>query len=168
MTAPILADLPTFEGIDATLRIQATATGPMVWLALGTPDGLVPAVRILKTRGARLAMITALPTGKLGAHDVVYHFVAGGVSVQVTATVPPDGSVETIVPLYRNADWHEREFAEFYPIGITGRADTRSLFLDDSIQARRNDGLIPLSTLANAASTQTLWEKLVGPRETRS
>ena len=69
------------------------------------------------------------------------------------------------MPIFRNADWHEREFIEFYDIAVTGRATSRSLFLEPGDGARSAAQLIPLSMLANAASTKMLWERLNESKE---
>jgi len=50
---------------------------------------------------------------------------------------------------------------EIYNLHIVDHPDPRRLFLDESIDSAVLERLIPLSTLANAASTQSLWEKII-------
>lgn len=135
------------------------------WIALTSKDDLVAATRSLKAIGARLSMITAMADKTVGFNTIAYHFDIEGSTVTLKVLLEIGGSVETIVPIFRNADWHEREFMEFYDIKVTGRLDNRRLFLDESVDGRVMQRLIPLSVLSNAASTTMLFEKLITGKE---
>lgn len=135
------------------------------WIALAKSEDLVAAARSLKAIGARLSMITALANQPEGINIIAYHFDVEGSTVTLKVGVEPGGSVETIVPLFRNADWHEREFVELYDLRVNGRADSKRLFLDETVDRRVMQRLIPLSVLSNAASTTMLFEKLITDRE---
>lgn len=135
------------------------------WIALAQSDDLVAAARSLKAIGARLSMITALADQPEGINTIAYHFDIEGSTVTLKVGVEPGGSVATIVPLFRNADWHEREFIELYDIHVSGRTNSQRLFLDETVERRVMQRLIPLSVLSNAASTTMLFEKLIVDRE---
>ena len=135
------------------------------WMTLRDKASLVPCCRSLKDAGARLSMITAMAGAGEGVDMIAYHFDLDGSTATVKVSVASGDSVETIVPIFRNADWHEREFIELYDIGVHGRADTRRLFLDESVDGQVMERLIPLSVLSNAASTNMLFERLLQDRE---
>ena len=48
------------------------------------------------------------------SYEVDYHFDLGGDTLTVIAYVPQGGSIASLTPLFRNADWHEREMMELY------------------------------------------------------
>lgn len=136
------------------------------WLTLAETDDLPAVAARLKAIEARLSMVTAMAATERGAgREIAYHFDIAGSAVTVKVLVPAGGAVATLVPFFRNADWHEREFMELYDIAVTGRTDNRRLFLDESVTGQVMDRLIPLSVLSNAASTNMLFEKLLTRRE---
>lgn len=137
------------------------------WFTLADKGDLAAACRSLKAMGARLSMITALRAESAGENAIAYHFDIDGSTVTLKVALASGDAVETIVPVFRNADWHEREFMELYDIKVTGRLDNRRLFLDESVDGRVMERLIPLSVLSNAASTTMLFEKLISSREER-
>ncbi|MCR6629132.1 MAG: NADH-quinone oxidoreductase subunit C [Magnetospirillum sp.] len=149
-------------------RADRDARGVLTaWFALDDKDDLPPVAALLRSLGARLITITALsphraPPG--GEHALAYHFDLGGDLLTVTVTVPPGGAVKSLVPLFPAADWNEREFAELYGIALEGHPNPRRLFVDESVDGAALDRLIPFSTLANAASTKTLWETLLAAK----
>jgi len=69
-----------------------------------------------------------------------------------------------LTPLFRNADWNEREFMELYDIDVIGHPDPRRLFIDESIEPAAFERLIPYSTLINGASSKTLWEAVMSTK----
>jgi hypothetical protein len=95
------------------------------------------------------------------SYEIDYHFDVDGDAITVIAYVPQGGSVPSLTPLYRNADWHEREMMELYAVVVTEHPDPRRLFLDASIDGAVLERLIPFSTLTNAASTKGLWDKIL-------
>lgn len=94
------------------------------------------------------------------SYEIDYHFDIAGDALTVIAYVPQGGSVPSLTPLFRNADWHEREMMELYAVKVTDHPDPRRLFLDASVDGAVLERLIPFSTLVNAASTKGLWERL--------
>lgn len=160
--------LATAEALPGTVETRFEPNGLIVaWVRLGDRSTLSAASRSLKAIGARLSMITAMPDASDPGHFIAYHFDISGSTVTLTVRIGPGETVETIVPIFRNADWHEREFVELYGIGMTGRMDTRTLFLEEDVAGRQRSELIPLSMIANAASTKDLWEQLEAAKEAR-
>ena len=95
------------------------------------------------------------------SYEIDYHFDIAGDALTVIAYVPQGGSVPSLTPLFRNADWHEREMMELYAVVVTEHPDPRRLFLDQSVDNAVLERLIPFSTLVNAASTKGLWERVL-------
>jgi hypothetical protein len=95
------------------------------------------------------------------SYEIAYHFDLGGDTLTLLAYVPAGGSVATLTPLFRTADWPERELMELYAIGVSEHPDPRRLFIDSSIDPAVFERLIPFSTLVNAASTTSLWDKII-------
>lgn len=161
------------------------------WCELAVPADLESAARALKEMGARLSTITALqpkpveadddddeedadeeeapPPVSLGgvaidgqSYEIAYHFDLDGDTLTLSVFLPVDGGeVASLTPLFRSADWSERELMEIYNLRIVGHPDPRRLFLDESIEPAVLERLIPFSALINAASTKSLWEKIL-------
>ena len=96
--------------------------------------------------------------------EIDYHFVLGGDFLTVIAYLPSGGSIPSLTPCFRAADWPEREIMEEYSIVVRGHPDPRRLFLDPSIDGAVLERLIPYSTLVNAASTKALWDKVLAAK----
>jgi NADH:ubiquinone oxidoreductase subunit C len=157
------------------------------WCLLGQADDLRPVVATLKDLGARLSTLTvfqpkaaAQPAPAEGqdapppatffggqvsqdgkAYEIAYHFDLDGDTLTVTVHVPPGGAVDSLTPLYRAADWPEREAMEMYALTVRDHPDPRRLFLDPGIEAAAFERLIPYSTLVNSAASKSLWEKII-------
>ncbi|SIO15699.1 NADH-quinone oxidoreductase subunit C [Halodesulfovibrio marinisediminis] len=98
-------------------------------------------------------------------HEVCYHFVMKGLTV--TVTVLPTGvepTVPSITQWHKSADWTEREMAESYGITVANHPNPRPLFLHEAVQSEAMERLVPLSTMTNSASTNALWEKIMGEK----
>lgn len=96
------------------------------------------------------------------SYELAYHFDLDGHTLTVQVFLPAGAAeVASLTPLFRNADWCERDFMENYSIRVVGHPDPRRLFLDPSIEPAALERLIPFSTLVNAASTKALWEKII-------
>jgi NADH-quinone oxidoreductase subunit C len=160
--------LATVKAINGHLTVQERQDGMLtIWLSLVDKNDLVSAARGLKAIGARLSMITALSDTCKGGNLIAYHIDIDGSTVTLKVWVTSGGAVDSLMEVFRNADWHEREFMEFYDIKVNGRADAARLFLDESLEGAMLERLIPLSVLANAASTKMLWERLSVDKETQ-
>ena len=90
-----------------------------------------------------------------------YHFFFKGINCTVCITLPDDQrSVQSITPVLKSADWHEREMQELYNIKLQGHPNPKRLFLDENIHMTDHT-MIPLSEAMNGSSTSTLWEKIM-------
>ena len=98
------------------------------------------------------------------SYEIDYHFVLGGDFLTVIVYLPAGGSIGSLTPLFRSADWPEREIMEMYSIVIRDHPDPRRLFLDPAIDTAALERLIPFSTLVNAASTKALWDKVLAAK----
>ncbi len=97
-----------------------------------------------------------------GRREIAYHFDLDGTTLTLTIELPLEqAQVPSLTPLFRNADWNEREFMELYDIEVIGHPDPRRLFIDESIEPAVFDRLIPYSTLTNGAGSKTLWEAVM-------
>ncbi len=160
-TATGAALLPALRTLFGTIT---TVPGPngraTIWVDLPGPASLAATARALKDIGARLSVITAFTRDATGASPLAYTFDIEGNTLTLKFRVRPDEAVETIVPLFRNADWLEREIMELFDVRVSGRPHNRRLFLDESVDGQVMDRLIPLSVLANSASTTMLFERI--------
>ena len=98
------------------------------------------------------------------SYEIDYHFLLGGDFLTVVADVPAGGSIPSLTPIFRAADWPEREIMENYALIIRDHPNPTRLFLDPSIDAAVLERLIPFSTLVNAASTKSLWDKVLAAK----
>ena len=95
------------------------------------------------------------------SYEIDYHFDLRGDTITVIAYVPAGGSIASLTPYFRPADWPEREIMEMYSIAIPDHPDPRRLFIDPSIDTAVLERLIPYSVLVNASSTKALWDKVL-------
>lgn len=173
-------------GIQFTRRTDAKGVGS-AWCRLADKGDLPAVAALLKADGARLSTITILqpkappapPPPKEGetappaptffggvaqdgkTFEVSYHFDLDGDTLTVVAYVPHGGAIDSLTPLYRAADWPEREMMELYSIVVQNHPDPRRLFIDPAIDGAVFERLIPFSALANAATTKGLWEQIL-------
>jgi NADH-quinone oxidoreductase subunit C len=98
------------------------------------------------------------------SYEIDYPVVLGGDFLTDIAYVPAGGSIPSLTPLFRSADWPDREIMENYSLVIRDHPDPRRLFLDPAIDAAVLERLIPFSTLVNAASTKSLWDKVLAAK----
>ncbi len=94
------------------------------------------------------------------SYELAYHFDLGGDTLTVIAHVIQGGEIASLTPLFRTADWSEREMMELYALTVRDHPDPRRLFIDPAIDPAVFERLIPFSTLVNAASTKGLWDKI--------
>ncbi|WP_413734128.1 NADH-quinone oxidoreductase subunit C [Sodalis sp. RH21] len=138
------------------------------WSELGSPAMLLPAARAVKQAAGRLSTITAyqLATSQpSGVHEIAYHFDINGATLTVTVHLPEnEREIDSITPIFRNADWNEREFMELYDLVVRGHPNPVALFIDPTIDPAVLQRFIPFSEMVNAASTKSLWEKIMAQR----
>ncbi|NLH81624.1 MAG: NADH-quinone oxidoreductase subunit C [Phyllobacteriaceae bacterium] len=99
------------------------------------------------------------------SYKLAYHFDLGGDTLTVFAYVPKGGEIDSLTPLFRTADWGEREMMELYDLHVRNHPDPRRLFIDPAIEPAVFERLIPYSTLVNASSTKGLWDKIAAARK---
>lgn len=174
----------TQSGIQfaATTDAKSVSTA---WCKLASKDDLLAAATFLKGIEARLSTISILqpkapasPPPKEGetpvaptffggvasdgkTFEINYHFDLNGDTVTLVVYVPFGGEVVSLTPLFRCADWPERELMELYSIVVHGHPDPRRLFIDPAIDGAVLERLIPFSALVNSATTKGLWEKIL-------
>jgi len=183
-------NLETLLGVTAPAGVQLTSKTDVkgvttAWCRLASKDDLLPVATWLKAVSARLSTITILqpkapsaPPPKEGetpevptffggvandgkTFEVNYHFDIDGDTLTVVAHVPFGGEIDSLTPLFRAADWPEREMMELYSIIVHAHPDPRRLFIDPAIDGAVLERLIPFSALANAATTKGLWEQIL-------
>ena len=178
-------------GIQFSSRTDAKGVS-CAWCTLASKDDLLPAATFLKNLGARLSTITILqpkavpaPAPAEGEEPVLptffggvasdgktfeinYHFDVNGDTLTLIAHVPFGGDIASLTPLFRCADWPERELMELYSVVVSGHPDPRRLFIDPSIDGAVLERLIPFSALANSATTKGLWEKIMAQTGSKS
>jgi NADH:ubiquinone oxidoreductase subunit C len=73
------------------------------------------------------------PEPKPKRFTMSYHLVAvpGGRRVRVQVWLDEDEPVESVVPVWPTADWHEREAWDMMGIGIEGHPNLTRLLMDD-------------------------------------
>lgn len=159
------------ETLDApfTYDIHINAKGVVTaWCTLSSPALLLPAVALIKQAGSRLSTITAYQHASpqpSEVHEIAYHFDIDGDTLTLTVHLPAgERDIPSITPLFRNANWNEREFMELYDLNVVGHPNPTRLFLDDDIDPAVLQKFIPFSEMVNAASTKSLWEKIMSQR----
>lgn len=155
-------DLPAALSIDWKTDYKGVVTG---WCRLPDSAQLLDAAGAIAMQGGRLSTVTAYLAEKYrsrGRREIAYHFDLDGTTLTLTVELPLEkATVASLTPLFRNADWNEREFMELYDIEVVGHPDPRRLFIDESIEPAAFEHLIPYSTLINGASSKTLWEAVM-------
>jgi hypothetical protein len=168
-----------------TLTRQTNSKGvSTLWCTLADPHDLRGVAALVKALHGRLSTITAqqpkppkdAPEAEAGAspaapaglafdgkvHEIGYHFDLDGNTLTVMVRLPSENAeIESLTPLFRNADWTERELMEMYAVRVLGHPNPRRLFIDESIDPAVLERLIPFSALVNAASTKSLWERIL-------
>ena len=148
--------------IEWRIDIKQVVTG---WCRLQEGALILPAAEAVACLEGRLSMITAYLSeqAKLkGVREIAFHFDLDGTTLTLSIELPLEGArIPSLTPIFRNADWNEREFMELYDIQVVGHPDPRRLFLDKSIDPAAFERLIPYSTFSNGANSKALWEKVM-------
>lgn len=145
-------------------RQSTDAKGVTVaWAKLTQSEQLLPFAKQINELGGRLSTITAYQVSP--NFEIAYHFDLDGSTVTAIVVLAQDGAkVPSLTPVFLNADWNEREFMELYDIEVVGHPNPRRLFIDENISPAVLQRYIPFSDLVNAASTKSLWEKIMNSR----
>lgn len=154
---------------EYSLKVRTNDKGVhTLWCQLGIAKDIQLTAQIVKDLGGRLSTITAYQLKKnlpSEDHEIAYHFDIDGATLTATVKLAGDNRViSSLTPIFRNADWNEREFMELYDLEVEGHPDPRRLFIDESINPAVLQRFIPYSAMVNAASTKTLWENIMDKR----
>lgn len=105
------------------------------------PAALVRAATWLRDEAGFALLSDMSPCDRLGserAHPkrfnvdyVVTKLVAGAPRVRVRVWIDEGETLETLIPVWPTADWHEREAFDFFGIEFTGREGMRRLIMPD-------------------------------------
>ena len=151
------------------------------WCRLDNPDDIYAVAEVVAGYKGRVMTISPLNTPPVFAGSmpgdgvnetpviekpvsvvINYHFYFEKINCTVSITLPDNArTVKSITPVLISADWHEREMQELYKIKLQGHPNPKRLFLDENIHMTDHT-MIPLSEALNGASTNTLWEKIMG------
>ncbi len=153
-------------GAEVTIEWRINIKGVMTgWCRLREAALILPAAEAVAGLEGRLSMITAYLSDSAkqkGVREIAFHFDLDGTTLTLGIELPLEGArIPSLTPLFRNADWHEREFMELYDIQVIGHPAPRRLFLDRSIDPAAFERLIPYSTFSNGANSKALWEKVM-------
>lgn len=139
------------------LNTHFEAHGDSLWCELDDKNLFIPIAEILQTLNARVCMITAYE--KEAGHELVYHFDLGGVMANVKLSIT-DKCVPSITPLFKSADWTERELSEIYGIVIENHPNPKRLFMDESIKESVLAEYYSLSSAINGRVSELLWNRV--------
>lgn len=166
LTDKVPAALARRIGEEVAVEWRTDAKGVLTgWCRLREGAFILPAAEGVAELAGRLSMVTASRfdrTKEHGMREVAYHFDLDGTTLTLAIELPLDGAqVPSLTPVFRNADWNEREFMELYDIRVLGHPDPRRLFIDKSIEPAAFERLVPYSTFSNGASSKALWDKVM-------
>jgi NADH-quinone oxidoreductase subunit C len=107
-----------------------------------TPGALVRAASWLRDDAGYALLSDVSPCDRLGSERaefpkrfcvdyIVTKLVAGAPRVRLRVWVDEGETIESLIPVYPTADWHEREAFDFFGIEFTGREGLRRLIMPD-------------------------------------
>lgn len=152
-------------GEKFTLRWEVDKRGVVCgWCKITDPEDITIVAELVASYKGRIMTISPLNTSNENdrGHVIInYHFYFEKVNLTVAFSLQEDKrQVNSITPILKSADWHEREMQELYNIKLIGHPNPQRLFLDSSIDWT-DTTMIPLSEAMNGNSTNTLWEKVM-------
>lgn len=138
-------------------RYNFTYKNRAFWYEIKEEKDLLLLAQEFEQLGARVCTITCyvLENG----HEIVYHFDIQGKMVNLKLLLKTQ-SICSITPLFKSADWAEREMSELYGITITNHPNPSKLFLDESLKENVLNQYISLSSAMSGRVSQILWEKV--------
>lgn len=139
------------------LRCHFEPNRDSLWCEIDDKTLLLQLAQILQTMNARVCMISAYE--KEDRHELVYHFDLNGVMLNLKLRIA-DKSVPSITPLFKSADWTERELSEIYGIAILNHPNPKRLFLDESIKESVLAEYYSLSSAMSGKVSQELWGRV--------
>ena len=141
---------PTSAVLDRLLEdkreaVQETEFQHGVPVARIHPGQLLDVCRFLHDdpgcRMAHLSSLTALDRSasenKTPRFDVVYHLYSVETGERITLKAGVDDGVEiaSVVPVWKTANWHEREAYDMFGIRFAGHPDLRRILMPDEFDA---------------------------------
>ncbi|WP_333803902.1 NADH-quinone oxidoreductase subunit C [Sulfurospirillum sp.] len=139
------------------LRCHFEPNCDSLWCEIDDKNLLLQLAEILQTLNARVCMITAY--AKDDEHELVYHFDLNGVMINLKLHIM-DKRVPSITPLFKSADWTERELSEIYGIAIENHPNPQRLFLDEAIKESVLNEYYSLSSAINGKVSESLWNRV--------
>lgn len=127
-------------GADVIVGEETTGLQPALLIA---PDRIVDVCLELRNNAATyfdfLSCITGVDYGvEAGRFGVVYHLASIPYKLQLTLKISKEHDRETgepvfksLTPVYKTADWHEREAYDLVGIFFEGHPDLRRILLPD-------------------------------------
>lgn len=128
-----------------------------LWCEIDDKKLLLPLAEVLQSMNARVCMITAYE--KEAGHELVYHFDIDGVMLNMKLHIS-DKQVPSITPLFKSANWTERELSEIYGIRIENHPNPQRLFLDEAIKQSVLNEYYSLSSAINGKVSESLWNRV--------
>ena len=117
---PVLVDAGVGTASDAAVAMELGCDGVLMNTAIAEAKDPVPMTWGYAGGETRLQVFAR-----------VYSIEAGhGITLKVDVA-DDDPSIDTWVPLYAGANWHEREAFDFFGIEFTGREGLRRLIMPD-------------------------------------
>ncbi len=104
-------------------------------------------------------VITITPYVVDNGFEIAYHFDVRGVVLTVTL-LTEDGTVDSITPNLKSADWAEREMQDLFNIKLIGHPNPDRLILDEKMAKGIFKEYMTLSDAMTGAATNTLWEQI--------
>lgn len=134
------------------------------WCRLEDYKDITAAAEAVAELGGRIMTISPVILPKnngMESVEINYHFYFKRVNCTVTIRLPEgERKVDSITPIIKSADWHEREMQEFFNVKLSGHPNPRALFLPKDFKMGNNT-MVPLSAAMNGSSTNTLWERVM-------
>jgi Ni,Fe-hydrogenase III component G len=152
-------------GEGCTYRSEVDNKGvTFCWCKLDNASDIVKAAKLVAEFHGRIMTISALiakDNDQVERVEINYHFYFDTINCTISIHLPGDlREIESITPILKSADWHEREMQDFYQIKLIGHPNPKRLFLDKNSPLEKND-MVPLSAAMNSMSTNTLWERIM-------
>ena len=151
--------LITLNQISTSLGASFTESQGSYWCEVETHQILFRIAEAIKTLPSRVCMITCHEVD--GEHDLLYHFDVDGVNVNIKLHIV-EKEILSLTPLFKSADWTERELSELYGLKLINHPNPKRLFLDEALKENILPEYIPLSAAMNGSVSKQLWDNVKG------
>ncbi|BCO09414.1 hydrogenase subunit CooU [Desulfolithobacter dissulfuricans] len=138
--------------------VCADSTGNQdLYVKLHDKSDIAAVATLVRKHGGRV--VTVSPYVIDSGYEIAYHFDVDGVLLTATL-VTEDGTVASITPYLKSADWTEREMQDLFDITLVDHPNPERLILDESIAQGIFKEYMTLSDAMAGAATNTLWERI--------